>query len=291
MKKLLGIFLMFSVLLFSLYYLVACNGKQCTNGKSENEEYLRIIFSKEKQVFLTPVNDLDFSTSGSYYTIYYKENIRVYNIFDEYYTDEIETENIFEHSTYLLSDELKAQFSDFSGSEKVAMQDEYTREIEVLFDSKKRPVTYTAYNEEDEASYSYEIQYLSPLAFYGHYYFRRLQEPIFYVYYGIKDLFRSGTIEGMIGLFISFGSLVLLIWQLSKMLLWGSRKTFLKEMKSTAAVAFVGVLVSILLVYHIFTFVLYSWLVLLPLAVLAGIGQAILFVFQLLRRKRDKKTT
>lgn len=286
MKKLLGIFLVFSVLLFSLYYLVACNGERCTNGKLENEEYLRIIFSKEKQVFLTPVNDLDFSTLGSYYTIYYKENIRVYNIFDEYYTDEIETENIFEHSTYLLSDKLKAQFSDFSGSEKVTIQDEYTREVEVLFDSKKRPVIYTAYNEEDEAVFSYEIQYLFPLVFYGHYYFRRLQEPIFYVYYGIKDLFRSG----MISLFIGFGSLVLLIWQLTKMLLWGSRKTFLKEMKSTTAVAFGGVLVSILLVYHIFTFVSYSWLVLLPLAILAGIGQAILFVFQLLRRKRDKKT-
>ncbi|MBL1224135.1 hypothetical protein [Enterococcus sp. BWR-S5] len=291
MKKLLGIFLVFSVLLFSLYYLAACNGKQRTNGNLENEDYLRIIFSKEKQVFLTPVNDLDFSTSGSYYTIYYKENIRVYNIFDEYYTDEIETENIFEHSTYLLSDELKVQFSDFSGSKKIAIQGEYTHEVEVLFDSKKRPVTYTAYNEDGEAFFSYEIQYLSPFVFYGYYYFRRLQEPIFYVYYGIKDLFKSGTIEGVIGLFIGFGSLVLLIWQLSKIFLWGSRKTFLKEPKSSVVVLFCGVLVSTLLVYHIFTFVSYSWLVLLPLAVLGGIGQAILFVFLRLRRTRDKKTT
>lgn len=290
MKKLLWLFSVFVVLLVSLYFLVSSHGRQSTNGHLENKDYLRIIYSKEEQVFLTPVNNLDFSISGPYYTIYYKEDIRIYNIFDDYYTDEIETENIFDHSTYLLSDELKAKFSEFKGSEKVEIQDGYTREVEVSFDSKKRPVTYTAYNEDGEAFSSYEIEYISPAIFYAHYYFRRLQEPIFYVFYGIKDLFKSGVTEGIIGLVISFGSLGLLVWQLSIILLWSGKKTFFKKLKSSTVVKVSSIFFSTVIIYHIFTFVPYSWMGLLPLAILGGIGQVLFFIVQVLRRKQKRRS-
>ncbi|WP_321388185.1 hypothetical protein [uncultured Enterococcus sp.] len=285
MKKRLTIFFTLIALLFPIISYGENSKKESINKLLENEHYLEIVFSNKSKVFLSDANHLDFSISGSDYTIYYKQHIRIYDLYNDYYTDEIETEAIFDRSSYLYLEEIKVQVPELFGTKTVAIKAENISEAQISFDATGRPEMYTVYDKNGEELLSYKVMYLSSFSFYSQYYFRRLQEPIFYSYYVLKDIFKSGIILGILGISIGSGLILMVIWMTLTVLLWIAKKIFSRTVKNHPLHRLGWAALDILLMYHLIVFVPYSWILLVFLAVLWGLVKSGLRIFKKIYHK------
>lgn len=133
-KSRVSVLIVICCLLFS-YLGADANEEQTISSQIEAQPYIEISYANGDKVFLNTVKGLSFSTSGSSYTVFSPDTIVNYDIFNEFYDDEIETTDIFELSSYFHLSELNRPLSEIKNNSLTVSQPEEDTKFILKFDN------------------------------------------------------------------------------------------------------------------------------------------------------------
>lgn len=288
-KKIVILFLVIVVGFHFLYESVSASSSKRIYDKVAAESYIEVDIRHEDKIFITTTNNLDFNPFSTEYTVYYPDRFRLLDVNQELYEDEVRPYgDRFELRTYFQGlDELdvtpkdihndklvitdKKQFASFDELGEQYCDIEDLTKIQIDFDKSQRPVSFSFYEPGDKMVFSYFVRYLTAAEFYARYYFRRMQEPVFLIFYSVQWFFLENWLQGVIAIGFLLLSGFLFIKLMSSILKWIRKRFFSKKFIGFFSKKLRITIFSFVLSYHFIVFVPYGTFILYALLPIWGV--------------------